>query len=42
MAAELTEIVQAYPERRRRRSLGSRIRRVLRGARWRLALGLIG
>src|SRR6185312_9740145 len=42
MAAELTEIVQSYPERRRRRSLGSRIRRVLRGARWRLALGLIG
>jgi SAM-dependent methyltransferase len=42
MAAELKEIVQAYPERRRRRSLGSKIRRVLRGARWRLALGLIG
>ena len=42
MAVELTEIVQTYPERQRRRSLGSRIRRVLRGARWRLALGLIG
>ena len=41
MAAELTEIVQAYPERQRRRSLGSRVRRVLRGLRWRLALGLI-
>ena len=42
MAVELTEIAQTYPERQRRRSLGSRIRRVLRGARWRLALGLIG
>ena len=42
MAVELTEIVQTYPERQRRRSLGSRIRRLLRGLRWRLALGLIG
>ena len=28
-------------ERRRRRSLGSRVRKVLRGLRWRFALGLI-
>jgi hypothetical protein len=40
MATELTAI-QAYPERRRRRSLGSRIRRVLRGLRWNFALSLI-
>jgi hypothetical protein len=41
MTVQRTEITQAYPERRRRRSLGSRIRRVLRGARWRFALGLL-
>src|SRR5262245_27352471 len=40
MAAELTEI-QAYPERRKRRSLGSRIRRVLRAFRWSVSNALI-
>lgn len=40
MATELTAI-QAYPERRRRRSLGRRIRRVLRGLRWNFAFTLI-
>ena len=41
MTVERTEIAQAYPDRRRRRSLGNRIRRILRGLRWRFALGLI-
>ena len=40
MRADRTEIIQSYPERRRR-SFGSHLRRVLRGARWSLALGLI-
>ena len=35
------EGLTAYPARRRRRSLGSRIRAVLRGLRWRLAFRLI-
>jgi hypothetical protein len=41
MTVELTEIIHAYPERRRRRSIGNRVRRVLRALRWRLALVLI-
>jgi hypothetical protein len=41
MTGARIEGLTAYPARRRRRSLGSRIRRVLRGLRWRLALGLI-
>jgi SAM-dependent methyltransferase len=41
MTAAVIEGLTSYPERRRRRSLGSRIRKVLRGLRWRLALRLI-
>lgn len=41
MAVEGMEVVQAYPGRHRRRSLGHRLRRVLRGLRWRFALALI-
>ena len=41
MTVERTEIVQAYPDRRRRRSLGNRIRRDFAWTRWRFALGLI-
>jgi hypothetical protein len=45
MSTELTQTpqtYQAYPERRHRRSLGNRTRRLLRGVRWRFTLGLIG
>jgi hypothetical protein len=35
------DIVQGYPERRRRRSLGASARRVLRRLRWRLTLGVM-
>ena len=41
MTAGREDSIKAYPARVRRRSLGSRIRKVLRGARWRFALGLI-
>jgi uncharacterized protein DUF1698 len=41
MTAALVEGLTSYPARRRRRSLGSRIRPVLRGLRWRFSLGLI-
>jgi hypothetical protein len=37
----LVEGLTSYPARRRRRSLGSRVRPILRGLRWRFALGLI-
>jgi len=41
MTAAVIEGLTSYPERRRRRSLGSRARKVLRGLRWRFAFGLI-
>jgi hypothetical protein len=42
MTAAVIEGLTSYPERRRRRrSLGSRVRKVLRGLRWDFALGLI-
>jgi SAM-dependent methyltransferase len=41
MAINTNEIIQAYPDRRGRRSFGGRVRRNLRGLRWRLAFGLI-
>jgi SAM-dependent methyltransferase len=41
MTAAVIEGLTSYPERRRRQSLGSRVRKVLRGLRWRFALGLI-
>jgi hypothetical protein len=42
MTAAVIEEVTSYPERRRRRrSLGKRVRKVLRGLRWDFALGLI-
>jgi hypothetical protein len=41
MSVEPNEIVQAYPEAHRRRSLGSRIRGTLRTRRWQFALRLI-
>jgi hypothetical protein len=40
MTAAVIEELTSYPERRRR-SLGSLVRKVLRGLRWRFALGLI-
>ncbi|HYH71308.1 MAG TPA: DUF1698 domain-containing protein [Methyloceanibacter sp.] len=41
MSIVQSESLTAYPERPRRRSLGSRIRKVLRGVRWNFALSLI-
>ncbi|MGV1014647.1 MAG: hypothetical protein ACOYB4_06725, partial [Methyloceanibacter sp.] len=41
MAADQPKIIEAYPARPRRRSLGHRIRMVLRRLRWGLAFGLI-
>jgi SAM-dependent methyltransferase len=42
MAVNPNEIVQAYPDRRGRRSFGARLRRTLRGVRWRLVFASIG
>lgn len=41
MTAAVIEGLTSYPERLRRRSLGGRARKVLRGLRWRFAFGLI-
>ena len=41
MTAAVIEGLTSYPERRRRRSLGSRVRKVLRDLRWRFVFGLI-
>jgi cyclopropane fatty-acyl-phospholipid synthase-like methyltransferase len=41
MTAAVIEGLTSYPARRRRRSLGSRLRPILRGLRWRFALRLI-
>jgi SAM-dependent methyltransferase len=41
MTVARADSIKSYPARARRQSLGSRIRKVWRGLRWRLALGLV-